>query len=67
MIHLYSSLMPYPIVISGRSVTTALAAAFMRSRALLSFGFSKPYLAHILEREWRQIYAFRVALRAHTL
>src|SRR6266566_6419612 len=33
------------MVMSGRSLTTALAAAFMRSSALLSFGFSKPYFA----------------------
>lgn len=41
---LYSSLTPYAMVISGSSAMTALAAAFMRSRARLSFGFSKPYL-----------------------
>lgn len=45
---LYSSLMPYAIVMSGKSATTTLAAKFMRSSALRSFGFSKPYLAHIL-------------------
>ncbi len=36
------------MVMSGSSVTTALAAAFMRSSARLSLGFSKSYLAHSL-------------------
>src|SRR3569833_288463 len=38
------------MVMSGSSVMTALAAAFMRSRARLSLGFSKPYLAQSLAR-----------------
>lgn len=48
--YLYSSLMPYPMAMSGSSVMTVLAAAFMRSSALLSFGFSKPYFAANLDR-----------------
>lgn len=40
---LYSSLTPYAMVMSESSAMTALAAAFMRSSARLSFGFSKPY------------------------
>lgn len=36
------------MVMSWISVTTALAAEFMRSKALRSLGFSKLYLAHIL-------------------
>ena len=43
---LYSSLIPYAITMSGSSVRTAFAAAFMRSSARRSFGFSK---AHLLE------------------
>jgi hypothetical protein len=46
---LYSSLIPYAMTISGSSVKTALAAAFMRSSARLSFGFSKAYLFENLE------------------
>lgn len=42
--HLYSSLMPYATTSSGSSVMTVLAASFMRSRALLSLGFSNEYL-----------------------
>jgi hypothetical protein len=41
---LYSSLTPYAIVMSGMSAITALAAAFIRSNALLSLGFWNPYL-----------------------
>ena len=36
------------MVMSGSSVTTARAAVFMRSKALLSLGFSNPYFAHSL-------------------
>lgn len=36
------------MVMSGSSVTTARAAAFMRSKALLSLGFSNSYFAHSL-------------------
>lgn len=46
--YLYSSLIPYAIIISGSSVMTALAAAFMSSRARRSFGFSKAYLSENL-------------------
>jgi hypothetical protein len=46
--YLYSSLIPYAMTISGRSVSTALAAMFMRSSALRSFGFSKVYFAENL-------------------
>jgi hypothetical protein len=42
--YLYSSLIPYAITISGNSARTAFAAAFMRSSARRSFGFSKAYL-----------------------
>ena len=47
--YLYSSLIPYAITISGSSLRTALAAAFMRSRARRSFGFSNSYLAENLD------------------
>jgi hypothetical protein len=46
--YLYSSLIPYAITISGCSVITALAAAFMRSNARRSFGFSNACLAENL-------------------
>lgn len=36
------------MVMSGRSATTAFAAAFIKAKALRSFGFSNAYLAHIL-------------------
>ena len=42
--YLYSSLMPYEMMISGSSAMTALAAVFMRSSARRSFGFSNAYL-----------------------
>ena len=45
---LYSSLTPYAIVISESSETTDFAEAFIRSIALLSFGFSNAYLVHSL-------------------
>lgn len=48
MRYLYSSLMPYAMTMSGSSVMTCLAAAFMRSIARRSFGFSKEYLAENL-------------------
>lgn len=41
--------MPYATTRSGISVTTAFAASFMRSKALLSFGFSHEYLLANLE------------------
>ena len=40
---------------SGSSAMTALAAAFMRSRARLSFGFSKPYLLENLDNQTAQV------------
>lgn len=46
--YLYSSLIPYATTISDRSTSTALAAAFMRSRARRSLGFSKVCLAENL-------------------
>jgi hypothetical protein len=46
--YLYSSLVPYAIMISGSSVMTALAAAFMSSRARRSLGFSKACLSENL-------------------
>lgn len=46
--YLYSSLIPYATTISDKSTRTALAAAFMRSSARRSFGFSKEYLAENL-------------------
>lgn len=48
--HLYSSLTPYAMTSSGSSAMTDLAASFMRSRALLSFGFSNEYLLANLAR-----------------
>lgn len=42
--HLYSSLTPYAMMMSGNSAMTALAAPFMRSNAFRSLGFSKAYL-----------------------
>lgn len=42
--YLYSSLTPYATVMSWTSPMTALAAAFMSSRARLSLGFSNAYL-----------------------
>lgn len=47
---LYSSLTPYAMVMSGSSAITALAAAFMSSRARLSFGFSNSYLVENLSQ-----------------
>lgn len=46
--YLYSSLMPYARMISGSSAITALAAAFMSSRARRSLGFSNAYLSENL-------------------
>lgn len=42
--------MPYAMTMSGSSVMTALAAAFMRSSARRSFGFSNAYLFENLAR-----------------
>jgi hypothetical protein len=46
---LYSSLIPYAMTMSGSSAMTAFAAAFMRSSARRSFGFSKEYLLENLK------------------
>lgn len=46
--YLNSSLTPYPIATSGIPSIVLLAAAFINSSALPSFGFSKPYFAHNL-------------------
>ena len=61
--YLYSSLIPYAMTISGSSFMTAIAAAFMRSSARRSLGFSKAYLFENLisiskdcgESEWTAI------------
>lgn len=50
--NLYSSLIPYAMTMSGCSFMTALAAAFMRSSALRSFGFSNSYFAENLSDRW---------------
>lgn len=47
---LNSSLIPYAREISGISVRTARAAAFIKSSARRSLGFSKAYLADRLDR-----------------
>ena len=47
---LYSSLMPYAMVMSGSSATTAFAALFMTSKARRSFGFANWYLLANLRR-----------------
>lgn len=47
----YSSLTPYAIQMSVYSAMTARAAAFIRSRARLSFGFTKPCAAVNLTNE----------------
>ena len=46
--HLNSSLIPYANPISGTSLITAVAAAFINSNARRSFGFSKSYFAENL-------------------
>ena len=46
--YLNSSLIPYANPISGTSLITAVAAAFIKSNARLSFGFSKSYFAENL-------------------
>lgn len=47
--NLYSSLTPYATFKSGSAFITSTAAAFMRSSARRSFGFSKPYLSDSLD------------------
>ena len=46
--YLNSSLIPYANPISGTSLITAVAAAFIKSNARRSFGFSKLYFAENL-------------------
>lgn len=56
--NLYSSLTPYAIFKSGSSFITSTAAAFMRSNARRSFGFSKPYLSDSLYQSVRMMLHF---------